>query len=151
MDTRDMILICKALSDTNRLEIVQMLSDGEKCGCKILDKFDITQPTLSHHMKILVDCGLVNDRKTLTMDEVIQKTKISNMSIPNTKSIGETEVSTANNLRESVVAEAKTYLEDCYKNYENKISPMLNEELDKLADLETRHKEYYAIFGRHVG
>lgn len=48
MDTRDMILICKALSDTNRLEIVQMLSDGEKCGCKILDKFDITQPTLSH-------------------------------------------------------------------------------------------------------
>lgn len=83
--------------------------------------------------------------KTLTMDEVIQKTKISNMSIPNTKSIGETEVSTANNLRESVVAEAKTYLEDCYKNYENKISPMLNEELDKLADLETRHKEYYVM------
>lgn len=81
--------------------------------------------------------------KTLTMDEVIQKTKISNMSIPNTKSIGETEVSTANNLRESVVVQAKTYLENCYKNYENKISPMLNEELDKLADLETRHKEYY--------
>ena len=83
--------------------------------------------------------------KTLTMDEVIQKTKISNMSIPNTKSIGEIEVSTANNLRESVVAEAKTYLEDCYKNYENKISPMLNEKLDKLADLETRHKEYYQM------
>ena len=83
--------------------------------------------------------------KTLTMDEVIQKTKISNMSIPNTKSIGEIEVSTANNLCESVVAEAKTYLEDCYKNYENKISPMLNEELDKLADLETRHKEYYQM------
>lgn len=81
--------------------------------------------------------------KTLTMDEVIQKTKISNISIPNTKSIGETEVSTANNLRESVVVQAKAYLEDCYKNYENKISPMLNEELDKLADLETRHKEYY--------
>ena len=81
--------------------------------------------------------------KTLTMDEVIQKTKISYMSIPNTKSIGETEVSTANNLRESVVVQAKTYLEDCYKNYENKISPMLNEELDKLADLETRHKKYY--------
>lgn len=40
-----------------------MLSDGEKCGCKILDKFNITQPTLSHHMKILVDCGIVNDRK----------------------------------------------------------------------------------------
>ena len=63
MNTRNMILICKALSDTKRLEIVQILSDGEKCGCKILDKFNITQPTLSHHMKILVDCGIVNDRK----------------------------------------------------------------------------------------
>ena len=60
MDTRDMILICKALSDTNRLEIVQMLSYGEKCGCKILDKFDITQPTLSHHMKILQNgCAII--------------------------------------------------------------------------------------------
>lgn len=63
METTDMISICKALSDSNRLEIVRMLSDGEKCGCKILDQFDITQPTLSHHMKILVDCGLVNDCK----------------------------------------------------------------------------------------
>lgn len=44
-----------------------------------------------------------------------------------------------------LLQEAKTYLEDCYKNYENKISPMLNEELDKLADLETRHKEYYQM------
>nr|WP_330369114.1 metalloregulator ArsR/SmtB family transcription factor [Dorea longicatena] len=42
---------------------VQMLSDGEKCGCKLLERFEITQPTLSHHMKILVGCGLVNDRK----------------------------------------------------------------------------------------
>ncbi len=55
--------ICKALGDSNRLAIIQMLSDGEKCGCKLLEKFDITQPTLSHHMKILTDCGLVNARK----------------------------------------------------------------------------------------
>ena len=51
------------LGDSNRLEIAQMLSDGEKCGCRILERFSITQPTLSHHMKILVECGLVNDRK----------------------------------------------------------------------------------------
>lgn len=63
MKEMDVALICKALSDANRLEIVQMLSEGEKCGCRILEKFDITQPTLSHHMKILVECGLVNDRK----------------------------------------------------------------------------------------
>ena len=36
---------------------------GEKCVCEILEHFDFTQPTLSHHMKILMDCGLVNCRK----------------------------------------------------------------------------------------
>ena len=63
MEVTDVAAICKALGDSNRLQIIQMLSDGEKCGCKLLDAFDITQPTLSHHMKILCDCGLVNDRK----------------------------------------------------------------------------------------
>lgn len=63
MELTNVALICKALGDSNRLEIVQMLSDGEKCGCRLLEKFEITQPTLSHHMKILVECGLVNDRK----------------------------------------------------------------------------------------
>jgi ArsR family transcriptional regulator len=56
-------LFFKALSDTNRLMIIDMLSCGEFCACVILEKFQITQPTLSHHMKILCDCGLVNGRK----------------------------------------------------------------------------------------
>ena len=43
----------KALADPTRLEIVDMLSCGELCACKILERFQITQPTLSHHMKIL--------------------------------------------------------------------------------------------------
>lgn len=59
----DVALICKALSDANRLKIVEMLSDGEKCGCKLLEAFRITQPTLSHHMKILEESGLVKARK----------------------------------------------------------------------------------------
>jgi len=63
MNAIDYALICKALSDSNRLHIVLMLSEGEKCACKMLDKFEITQPTLSHHMKILCECGLVNTRK----------------------------------------------------------------------------------------
>lgn len=63
MKKMDVVLICKALSDSNRLEIVQVLSEGEKCGCRLLEKFEITQPTLSHHMKILVESGIVNDRK----------------------------------------------------------------------------------------
>ena len=48
MNAMDVALICKALGDANRLEIVQMLSDGEKCGCKLLERFEITQPTLSN-------------------------------------------------------------------------------------------------------
>ncbi len=63
MNTIDIAVICKALGDSNRLQIVQMLSDGEKCGCRLLEAFEITQPTLSHHMKILCECGLVNDKK----------------------------------------------------------------------------------------
>ena len=63
MNEIDVALICKALGDSNRLKIVEMLSDGEKCGCKLLEAFNITQPTLSHHMKVLCDCGLVIARK----------------------------------------------------------------------------------------
>ncbi len=63
MVAADVALLCKALGDTNRLQIVQMLSDGEKCGCKLLEQFRFTQPTLSHHMKILCECGLVTARK----------------------------------------------------------------------------------------
>ena len=63
MKAKNIALICKALGDANRLEIIEMLSKGEKWGCTLLERFDITQPTLSHHMRVLVECGLVNDRK----------------------------------------------------------------------------------------
>ena len=53
----------KALASTHRLSIVAMLSRGERCACEILEKFAITQPTLSHHMRILCNCGLVLARK----------------------------------------------------------------------------------------
>lgn len=55
--------IFKVLSDSNRLQIIDMLSCGEMCVCKILEKFDITQPTLSHHLKVLADNGIVTSRK----------------------------------------------------------------------------------------
>jgi len=62
-DYADKALLFKAFADPNRLEIVDMLSCGELCACMILERFNITQPTLSHHMKILCDCGLVAGRK----------------------------------------------------------------------------------------
>jgi ArsR family transcriptional regulator, arsenate/arsenite/antimonite-responsive transcriptional repressor len=55
--------IFKALADETRLKIVDMLSGGEMCACDILEFFNITQPTLSYHMKILNDCEIVNARK----------------------------------------------------------------------------------------
>lgn len=55
--------VFKALSDPNRMKIFEMLSSQELCACKILDELHITQPTLSHHMSILTNSGLVKSRK----------------------------------------------------------------------------------------
>lgn len=63
MGSIDIAFICKALSDSNRVKIVKMLKEGEQCACKILEKFNITQPTLSHHMKILCESEIVSVRK----------------------------------------------------------------------------------------
>lgn len=60
---RDYALLMKALSDETRVKIFHMLSQGELCACNILDEFNITQPTLSYHMKILCESGLVNSRR----------------------------------------------------------------------------------------
>ena len=56
-------VIFKAFCDENRIRILQLLLDGEKCACKLLEEMNITQPTLSHHMKILCDSGIVEGRK----------------------------------------------------------------------------------------
>jgi len=56
-------LMFKALSDSNRLLIVDYLVDGELCACKILDNLKITQSTLSYHMKTLCESNMVNARK----------------------------------------------------------------------------------------
>ncbi|MBH1941893.1 winged helix-turn-helix transcriptional regulator [Mobilitalea sibirica] len=56
-------MLFKAMADANRLLILEYLMDGERCACKILEQLPISQPTLSHHMKILCDCDLVSARK----------------------------------------------------------------------------------------
>lgn len=63
MTREEVSLICKAMSDPNRLKIIEMLTRGENCGCKLLEELQVTQPTLSHHMKVLGDCGLVFSRR----------------------------------------------------------------------------------------
>ena len=60
---KNMALVFKALSDENRIRILKLLHGGEKCACKLLEELNISQPTLSHHMKILCDAGIVSGRK----------------------------------------------------------------------------------------
>ena len=63
MDLNAAAEICKVLSDPHRLEIMRTLVDGEKCASELLQAFTISQPTLSHHMKTLVEAGLLTERK----------------------------------------------------------------------------------------
>jgi len=63
LDYTEYARLFKALSDPKRLKIVHMLAGGELCACKILEEFHITQPTLSHDMKLLTDTGLVIPRR----------------------------------------------------------------------------------------
>lgn len=63
MTREEVANICKAMSDANRLRIIEMLTGGEKCACHLLEDLNVTQPTLSHHMKVLADCGLVSSYK----------------------------------------------------------------------------------------
>lgn len=55
--------VFRALSDENRIRVLEMLCEGEKCACALLRDLQINQSTLSHHMKILCDSGIVKSRK----------------------------------------------------------------------------------------
>ncbi len=63
IDERKIPTVFKAFCDENRIEILKQLLTGEKCACVLLDNLHISQPTLSHHMKILCGSGIVVMRK----------------------------------------------------------------------------------------
>lgn len=63
MENKKIAAMFKAFGDENRIQILQLLKNGEKCACHLLEEMNITQPTLSHHMKILCDAGIVIGRK----------------------------------------------------------------------------------------
>ena len=56
-------IIFKAFCDETRLLVLSLLQSGEKCACELLERVSVGQSTLSHHMKILVESGVVNSRK----------------------------------------------------------------------------------------
>lgn len=57
------ILVFKAFSDENRLMALMLLQNGEQCAHDLLEKMGIGQSTLSHHMKILCNSGIVDSRR----------------------------------------------------------------------------------------
>jgi ArsR family transcriptional regulator len=58
--------VAKALSDPTRIEILRLLAQqaGPVCACDIVDHFDLSQPTVSHHLKILKEAGLLRGSRS---------------------------------------------------------------------------------------
>ena len=96
MEEKTIAMIFKAFCDENRIRIIKMLRSGEKCACKLLEELNVTQPTLSHHMKILCDSGIVVGRKEgkwmhyRISPEGVQIAKEYLNGLTDTKPIGET-------------------------------------------------------------
>jgi hypothetical protein len=78
----------------------------------------------------------------LHMDEVLRKTKIGRGDLPNQNLITEEELTDATALLRTVVTDAEKVLARHYKQYNDEMAPKINDELDKLAELEGRHKSY---------
>ena len=63
MDNKRIASMFKAFCDENRLQILDLLRDGERCACSLLDEMQIAQPTLADHVELLCDGGVVVERK----------------------------------------------------------------------------------------
>jgi len=55
----DITEVLKALADNSRLEIINLLSCGKMCVCDIVEELDLSQPNISHHLKILKNVDLI--------------------------------------------------------------------------------------------
>lgn len=55
--------VFKAFCSEHRLRIIERLKSGEKCACDLQEYIDISQPNLSHHMKVLCNSGIVIGRQ----------------------------------------------------------------------------------------
>jgi ArsR family transcriptional regulator len=77
--TIDCVEFCKALADDTRQRILEMLLEEEMCVSDIVDAFTMSQPTISHHLSVLKQFGLVTSRKegkqvfyTINRDNVVE-------------------------------------------------------------------------------
>ena len=79
----------------------------------------------------------------LSMEEVVQKAGLRSARIPNTNCITNQSIVAASGLLHDVVTQAKTYLTERYQQYQTEMNPKLDAEVDKLIELQEKHKEYY--------
>lgn len=79
----------------------------------------------------------------LSMEEVVQKAGLRSARIPNTNCITNQSIVAASSLLHDVVMQAKTYLTERYQQYQAEMNPKLDAEVDKLIELQEKHKEYY--------
>jgi len=62
-DMKSFLKVSKALSDPNRIKMIKLLEQGERCVCEIQAVLGLAQPTISKHLKVLEEAGLVLSRK----------------------------------------------------------------------------------------
>ncbi|MBR5902087.1 DEAD/DEAH box helicase [bacterium] len=97
-------------------------------------------PLVDECFGLVYENGKYSD--TLTIQKVLNKTGLNGLNIPNRNALSEAEIAEAMSLRQDVVARAKEYLDAKYKEYVSRMSPLLDEEINKLAKLESKHKVY---------
>jgi ArsR family transcriptional regulator len=60
---KEVVLKCHALADKTRFRIVELLMEGERCVCDLMEELQAAQSRLSFHLRTLKDAGLVKDRR----------------------------------------------------------------------------------------
>ena len=100
-------------------------------------------PLVDEWFGLLYKDGRFN--KVLSMEEVLTNTGMSGGKIPNIDCIGEAEISAVSTKLENVVEHAKQHLDEHYRKYQAEMNPLLEEEVDKLIELQEKHRKYYQM------
>ncbi len=81
----------------------------------------------------------------MTMNEMVQRTGLRGGSIPNTNAVTEEVIQLSEVLLDEVVDRAKDYLHSKFLAYQERMNPLLDEEVDKLIELQNKHHQYYQM------
>ena len=83
--------------------------------------------------------------ETIDMHDVIRRTGIHSMHLSNIDAITEDDVHAAEELRDNAIIHAREFLGGKFRDYQNRMNPLLDEEVEKLIALQEKHHEYYQL------